>query len=542
MLSELFTKESWVSLKPVILFTVISGISNCAMLGVLNSATGSVQTGEANTRLFLLFFITLLLSAYTKKVSLDRTQAVIQDLLRGMRIRIADKIRKSSLVSFESRGKEHYYVALTQQAGFISNSSATLINAAQALVVVIACLIYIGWLSLPSLILMLLFIVRGVSVFRKKDDECVREILFFIKKENEFFSLLNHILSGFKELTLSGKKSDAVYREFSEVSDQATALRIGTGVKFTETMMFSQASMYILIAGVILVFPFLHITSQETVPKLIIAVLFFWTSLESIVAAIPDFSKAGAALKQLKELEDELDKIEDATPRKKGVSVKPFSFHDALKLNNFSYHHRNKEGEFLFGIGPLNCQFEKGKIIFICGGNGSGKTTLLKGLTSLYPPGSGEVLLDEHPVGKEDREAYRQLFSVVYSDFFLFNQLYGLKNLNKKKVEILLEKLGLADKTSFTGTGFSRSDLSQGQRKRLAILIALLEDRPVCLFDEPAAELDPAFRRYFYEEFLPELREEGRTIVVITHDDRYFSCCDHLFKMESGTIREEKLS
>jgi len=513
------------------------------MLVILNDAAGAVQAGEANIRGFLLFLIALILSSYTKKVSLDRTQSIVQTLIRGIRVRIADKIRKSSLVSFETRGKEVYYVALTQQTSFISNSSITLINASQAIVIIVACIFYIGWISIPSLILMLVFIGLGVLLYLLKSAEFQGEIIEATQKEGEFFALLNHILAGFKELILSSKKGDEVFRDFNNVSDEATALKVKTGGKLTEIIMFSQAYMYLLIAGVIILLPYLHLTPYSDIPKLIVAVLFFWTSLESVVAAIPDFAKANMAIAHLYHLEQELEVIEDITPQKTGTALTPFEFNDKLNLEQLSYRHVDLDNSFLFGIGPLDFELRKGEILFICGGNGSGKTTFLKTLTSLYPPHSGGTLLNGNiPIGKEEYSRYRQLFSVVYADFHLFDRLYGLSNVDEKRVESLLKRLALTGKTKFTGVGFSELNLSQGQKKRLAIVVALLEERPIYLLDEPAAELDPEFRRYFYETFLPELRDEGKTIVVITHDDRYFSSCDRLLKMENGLLIEEKQS
>jgi len=537
MILKLLLKETRVSVRRIIGLGVISGIASMAMLGILNEAAGQVKSGEVNIKGFVLFMTALILSSYTKRLSLDRSQLIVQEILRGIRLRIAEKIQKSSLVSFETRGKEVYYVALTQHTTFISNSSMSLINASQSLVIVVACICYIGWISPVSLFLMLAFVSAGVLLYQMKDAEFLQEIILATKKENEFFSLLNHILDGFKELILSTRKSAAVFKEFNSISDQATALKVGTGAKLTETIMFSQAYMYILISSLIIVFPFFHLTPYADIPKLIVAILFFWTSLESVVAAIPDFAKAKTAMTQLHHLEQELEGIEDVAVQEGAQEAPAPAFNNQITLDQLVYRHLDQDESTIFSIGPLDCQLNKGEILFICGGNGSGKT-----LSSLYPPYTGELNLDGTVIDKHERSSFRQLFSVVYSDFHLFDKLYGLKDIDPVRVNSLLEKLGLADKTSFTGTGFSNLNLSQGQRKRLAIVAALLEERPVYLFDEPAAELDPEFRRYFYEIFLPELRDEGKTIVVITHDDRYFSCCDRILKMESGQIVQEDRS
>ena len=181
-----------------------------------------------------------------------------------------------------------------------------------------------------------------------------------------------------------------------------------------------------------------------------------------------------------------------------------------------------------------------GELVFVVGGNGSGKTTLGKLLVGLYTPESGEISLDGVAVGPENVEDYRQLFSAVFSDFYLFDRLLGLEAPNlDDRARGYLHMLQLAHKVSVRDGAFSTIDLSQGQRKRLALLTAYLEDRPVYLFDEWGADQDPIFREVFYRQFLPALRERGKTAIVISHDDRYFDVADRLIELEYGRVRSE---
>ena len=174
-----------------------------------------------------------------------------------------------------------------------------------------------------------------------------------------------------------------------------------------------------------------------------------------------------------------------------------------------------------------------GTITFLAGGNGSGKSTLLKLVTGLYPLSAGRLLLD----GTEaDGGTVRELFSGVFTDFHLFDRLYGADQIDPARMEGLLHGLGLAGKTRLFDGAFTTTDLSTGQRKRLALLIAILEDRPVYVFDEWAADQDPAFRRLFYKTLLPGLKLAGKAIIAATHDDRYFDLCDRLIIMEGGRM------
>jgi putative ATP-binding cassette transporter len=200
-----------------------------------------------------------------------------------------------------------------------------------------------------------------------------------------------------------------------------------------------------------------------------------------------------------------------------------------------SYRREGEDGEFV--LGPIDLTLHPGEVVFIAGGNGSGKTTLAKLLTGLYVPDLGEILWDGRPVDDGNRDIYRQSFSAVFSDFFLFTSLLGIDpDQMDAQAAHYLKKLHLQQKVRVTDGKLSTVELSQGQRKRLALLTAYLEDRPVYLFDEWAADQDPFFKEVFYRQLLPELKRRNKAVVVISHDDRYFDAGDRLIKLESGQM------
>ncbi len=193
-------------------------------------------------------------------------------------------------------------------------------------------------------------------------------------------------------------------------------------------------------------------------------------------------------------------------------------------------------------LGPLDLEFRRGEVLLLVGANGSGKTTLAKVLTGLYPPEAGAVWVDGREITQENRDAYRQLFSAVFSDFFLFDSLLGLPAEDlAAKARYYLERLQLDHKVSIVGDRFSTIALSQGQRKRLALLTSFLEDRSFYVFDEWAADQDPVFKEFFYRELLAELKARGKAVLVITHDDRYFHLADRLVRLDYGQVREEEI-
>jgi putative ATP-binding cassette transporter len=200
-----------------------------------------------------------------------------------------------------------------------------------------------------------------------------------------------------------------------------------------------------------------------------------------------------------------------------------------------SYRRENTQGDFT--LGPIDLNIKPGELVFLTGGNGSGKTTLAKLITGLYAPESGTIYLDGKAVTDESRDEYRQYFSMVFTDFFLFDTLLGLESPTiDEKAQGYLEKLELDHKITVRDGVLSSTDLSQGQRKRLALLTAYLEDRPIYVFDEWAADQDPVFKEVFYRHLLPELKAKGKTVLAITHDDRYYSLADRVVKLYYGKL------
>jgi len=250
--------------------------------------------------------------------------------------------------------------------------------------------------------------------------------------------------------------------------------------------------------------------------------------VEGVLSALPTLASARIALQRVKQLQADL-------PAEKVVPLRTTPQLEQLELVDIQYEYQGEEGE-RFTLGPLNVRIKQGECLFVVGGNGSGKTTLANLLVGIYPPDRGEIRLNGVVITDEQREIYRQHFAVVFNDFFLFDDVVEVGQRTESEVNRLLCLLKLDHKITFADGRFSTTALSQGQRKRLALLQAWLENRPFYLFDEWAADQDPGFKAVFYNVLLPMLQAEGKTILAITHDDRYFHLADRLIKLESGHI------
>jgi putative ATP-binding cassette transporter len=207
-----------------------------------------------------------------------------------------------------------------------------------------------------------------------------------------------------------------------------------------------------------------------------------------------------------------------------------------------AYHYHDKNGSVLFSLGPVSFTINKGEIIFVTGGNGSGKSTLVKLIGGLYFPASGNISIDGTRLTESDYKAYRTLFSIITSDFYLFKRLYGLDSIDENLIFKYLKTMKLETKTGIANKEFTNIQLSTGQRKRLAMIVSLLHDRQIFILDEWAADQDVSFRKYYYETLLTELKRKGKTLIVVSHDDRFYHLADKVIKLEYGDSLETQCS
>jgi putative ATP-binding cassette transporter len=260
--------------------------------------------------------------------------------------------------------------------------------------------------------------------------------------------------------------------------------------------------------------------------------------LEVILNMVPNMNRALVSLQKVKHLGLELSAIPEREVVKPAFRTANWK---SLELDGITHAYNRENTDNTFTLGPINVKFQPQEVVFIVGGNGSGKTTLAKLLIGLYSPETGEIRLDGRSITDENREQYRQSFSVVFTDFFLFDSLLGLDHINiDGDAQYYLEKLQLDQTVRVRDGVLSTINVSQGQRKRLALLTAYLEDRAIYLFDEWAADQDPVFKEIFYHQLLPELKARGKTVIVISHDDRYYHVADRIIKLDYGRIEYDR--
>ena len=309
-------------------------------------------------------------------------------------------------------------------------------------------------------------------------------------------------------------------------------------VKFINAFLIGESFLIIVLGavgfGIPRMFPDI---SSFTLMSFIMILLYLIGPINGILNSIPTLTNIKISWDRIKGFEKDIPANIDPAILDKNYQ-KTTSI-EALEAHGIEYQYHDKKGDKSFSVGPIDFSARKGEITFIIGGNGSGKTTLAKLLTGLYQPGKGTVAIKN---GGNDEQPLGEYYSTVFSNFHLFNKLYNV-NLDGRDEEIAahLKTLQLEDKVNIEGNAFTTIDLSGGQRKRLALMLCYLENSPIYLFDEIAADQDPEFRKFFYRDLLPRMKAEGKIVIAITHDDHYFDVADKIVKLDMGKIEEIQL-
>lgn len=531
LLLHLVSKSRW-ALAVALAASVAGGLGNAALLALVNQALSAAP--EQLTRLGWQFLAVGVVVVAMRTLAQSLFMWLGQKAKATLRMRTIRRIGEASYPHLEKQGAARSLAVLTQDLDTIVVFFVSLPSLAMQSAVIVGCLVYLGYLSWPILAVAVVSIVLGMAGFRYAHTRAMFHLRSSRKREDDLVKHFRALFDGAKELKLHRERKRAFIDDTLETNVEAVRVQRTRGY-----MLYAAASSW----GNCILFAFIGLTlfvfarhihvDAHVMSGYAIVFVYMIMPIEAVLSAIPNLSSARVALERIEQVSAELPPEKSLAP----AAVKPFS---TIALQGATHRYfREKENE-VFTLGPIDLAFRPGEVVFLIGGNGSGKTTLAKMLVGLYVPESGHVLLDGSPVEEAQRDLYRQQFSVVFSDFFLFENLLGLPQQGLDALaQQLLEELQLAHKVRVEDGVFSTLQLSQGQRKRLALLVAYLEDRPFYVFDEWAADQDPLFKDVFYRRLLPGLKAKGKTVLVITHDDRYFSLADRFIKLDFGRIVEE---
>jgi len=518
---------------------VISGACNAALLAVINNLLK--REGVSRSFLLLAFAGLCLLLPVARYISEILLSDLGQDSLYSLRLRISRQVLATPLRRLEKLGTHRVLSVLTDDVPVITNTVLMVPLLCLNTTIVIGCLVYIGLLSWKLLSVVGFFLVVGILGYQLP---VLKAQHIFKQARNDADAVLKHVQSmfgGIKELKQHRGRRDAFFARVLEPAassfrtNNKKAMRI-----YTASATWSQTLVFVVVGLLVVVGS--GEMNRATLTGFTLALLYLMMPLQVIMNAAPNVARANVAVRNVQQLGFELS----ATLEDEAVTRVPEAFglrpgwDLQFKRVTHSYFREGEAHDFV--LGPLDVVFHEGELVFITGGNGSGKTTFAKLLTGLYFPQTGTIELSGTAATSEPatRERYRQNFAAVFSDCYVFDQFLGLERSNlHEDAPQYLKKLNLSHKVNIEQGKLSTVDLSQGQRKRLALLTAVMEDRPMFLFDEWAADQDPVFKEIFYLQLLPELKTKGKTIFVISHDDRYYHVADRVVKFDDGQISSD---
>jgi putative pyoverdin transport system ATP-binding/permease protein len=528
-------KRSHATLLWATILGVISGICTSGLIGIINFALGGNQF--LSTKLIYVFVFLVVVVPVARVMSEILYIRLGQNAMQHLRTEMSRAILNQSLRRMEELGTHRILAVLLEDIPAVTSIMSLIPFFFINLSVVITCLSYLCWMSPRFFIIMLLFLLVGMLTYLLLTRMAMGK---FRTVRDEFANLqkqFNALIAGAKELKLHRERRAAfldsvLARSAGKIRDN----NIAAYTLFSVAGSWGQLLVFVIIGLLIIVNASVS-DGHQVVTGFAICILYLVGPLQMIMSSFQHISRAKVSTENIDKLD--LDLRQTAEADRANLILKTDLKGGRIDFVDVMYRYSGEDGEE-FELGPISLSFELGEIVVVAGGNGSGKTTLAKLLCGLYLPLSGTIRFQGREITADVIDDYRQHFSAVFSDFHLFDTLLGIEGIDvDDRATKYSQDLGLNKKVSIVNGKFSTTNLSQGQRKRLALLVAYLEDRSIYLFDEWAADQDPHFKEIFYRSLLPDLKERGKTIILISHDDRFYDIGDHIITLDSGIVTAE---
>ena len=523
------------SLPLVIILSLLSGGANAVVIFLI---TGSIFSQIPLFYQVYNYALAFLLYILGRKVLQTRLLKLTYDIVFDTRMKLVEKIFYTTYQKFERLDRGRVYATLNDDTSTIGNSAQVLVTLVTSFITATGAFIYLATIAFWAT-LVTVFVVVIIAVIYGMVSRRARVLLERARDSREaYMGLLNGLIDGFKELSMQYEKRKEYTRDLADISNVFRSKLTKAFVNFLNAFLVGE-SLLILILGAVgfgipRIFPEI---STATVMSFIMVLLYLIGPITGILNSIPNvlrfkvaWSRVQRFMKSIPANIDpkEIEAMDHSTPE----------CIDSIEAKGieFQYQVKPTEDDKGFSVGPIDFVAKKGETVFIIGGNGSGKTTFAKLLTGLYIPNKGTIKINGSEINNVQLGEY---YSTVFSDYHLFDKLYNV-NIEAKRdtAKKYIKHLQLAEKVVLEEEGFSTLKLSGGQKKRLALLQCYLEDAPIYLFDEVAADQDPEFRKFFYRQLLPEMKKRGKIIIAITHDDHYFDAADKIIKFDMGGVDE----
>lgn len=528
------------SVKGLLGIAVLSAAFGTGVVYFLNAESKLVGEEQYSVFAAVAFLVMLICYRFCQRFLIAQSSRSIEAAMHQWRQRIVAKVTRLSLRNIEDFSEEAITDGLIKNYGPLSQSIITITAGVECLSLLIFMYLYVVFLS-PLAALLTGFVavvtVLGYLSVSARLGDTMRDAA--ISNANLDRSMEAGI-KGAKELRLNTGKRTEFLQDAKQASAQLYEHRSASASLFAEVLASGTTASYLMAGAVIFILPILNPMEKDEVSRIVMAVLFLIGPIGGVIGSIQQFNVARFSVLGIVKFEEEVDACLARNEDTEETGSSDLKHFDMIQLEHVKYSHRSPQAadaENAFTVQDLNFSIKQGSITFITGGNGSGKTTILRVFAGLYPREQGEISVDGVRVSRFPAQNYRDLFASVFADFHLFAKPYAIGPEGLARLDDWLTRLQVRDKfPADLSTGYDTNALSTGQKKRLALALALAEDRPVLILDEWAADQDPQTRKLFYRTLLPEFRASGKTLVVVTHDDRYFDCADHHYHVEEGRI------
>ncbi|MBV17004.1 MAG: peptide ABC transporter [Thalassospira sp.] len=520
----------------------LSGVGSAALLGIVNTAAEEIADNgidEVNWALAATFIVLAVVYFLAEVFLISTIARQIENGIDRVRKKLLSQIAVADFAQIEIFGQSRLFDSITQSTQNISQNSHMIGMAFRSLLLLIAVMAYVFWLSMLAFFIIVVVVGVGILIYLRMGKTLSMWFGKLHQVETILFDRVSDLFAGIKEVRMWSKRSDAFKVAFDNASDNKAEIGKKAQTMISRQMIMGISAFYILLAIIVFIVPVYSDSFDADVAKISTAVLFMIGPISIIVQSMSVLGMAERSAVRMMQLSQDLEDIREPIAEDGMPLSDPF---DHVSFENVIFTYPNRDPRHGFELGPIDLSVKRGELLFITGGNGAGKSTLIKLLTGLYRPVSGKVSINNTQLGPQSMSAYRNLIATVFSDSHLFEELFGTADITTEDAQYWIERFELAHVTGIRDGRFITIALSAGQRKRLALITAILEDRPIIVLDEWAADQDPYFRKKFYREILPELKQRGTTIIAVTHDDHYFDVADRRLHLDTGKLTELDLN
>jgi putative pyoverdin transport system ATP-binding/permease protein len=522
--------RSWRAMTFVSLAALVGGLAGAALVAVIGKAV--VAQGD-RTWLGVAFLGLCVLIVVTRAMSEVGLLRLTQEMVLQLRLSLSRKLLATPQKRLNEIGKDELMVIVTRDIDVFSNAFQVFPRVFSNLIVLAACLGYIAILSWSAFFVVLTCMIVCVGGYLLAERAPLRQLALARDQTERVQRAQRTLIEGSRELQLNAERTRHFLGSVLEKEARSYAdLYTSSMARYAWTSNIGNVLFFQGIGAVLFLVPLFMpgITAQSA--ELTLVLLYIIRPISDLMFSVPVMRQAGISWSRVHRLEGQLTggeaKLQEPDPFGHGI--------DTLELRDVC-HRYQADSDDRFLLGPISMDIRRGEILFIIGGNGTGKTTLAMLLLGLFEPESGHIALNGVTVTDENRDNYRQRFSAIFSDGHLFEHLpVADSDETRTAATRYLRALHLPENVRINEGKFSTVHLSMGQRKRLALVSSYLEDRPIYVFDEWAADQDPMFKSVFYSQIAPDLKARGKTIIIISHDDAYFSCADRTIKLDAGRL------